>query len=218
MSDDVAQFPQEQAPQPALLKLSGRAHDVAVALGECNGQAASLYESAHRVLMDAQNPARIRLAACGLREILTELHDAPKPEDLKQRVRNLRESWDVAKRVVDVGPEADVSSFAPTLDAFFDAFVKDYPGRRNQASATIERLDPSGRVAPPVVHRERGKVWMDFSDYFSAVLHGGKCPTEEEFRSEVEAFDGFVLGVLRPTTFADLNEIDRLIAKGAPGD
>jgi hypothetical protein len=218
MSDAAPQPSEEEVPQPALLELSGRARDVVAALTDHGAQAVSLYRGALRVLADTQNPARIRLAACGLRELLDELHDAPKPRDLKQRVRDLRKAWDVAKRSLEVTAESEDSSFAQTLDAFFVAFDEDYPGRRSQASATIERLDPYGRTAPPVVHRARGEVWMDFSGYFSLVLHRSHQPTEDEFRSQLEAFEGFLLDVLRPQTFAEIGEIDNLIAEGPPGD
>jgi hypothetical protein len=230
MSADAAQPRQDQPPQAALLELSGRARDVVAALTTRDEHAASLYEGALRVLADAQNPARLRLAACGLRELLGELHDAPKPQDLKQRVRKLRDAWDVSKRTLGVAPDAqddseaqddpdsEGSTFTQTLDAFFVAFDEDYPGRRKQAGDTIEKLDPSGRTAPPVVHQARGDVWMEFSGYFSAVLHGGKRPSEDEFRSQVDAFEVFLLDVLRPQTFADIGKIDDLIAEGPPGD
>jgi hypothetical protein len=218
MSDAAAQPSRDETPPPALLELSGRARAVVAALADHGDQAVSLYEAALRVLADARNPARARLAACGLRELLDELHDAPKPQDLKQRVRELRKAWDVAKRSLEVAPESEDSSFAHTLDGFFVAFDEDYPGRRSQASATIERLDPAGRTAPPVVHRARGEVWMEFSRYFSLVLHGNYQPTEDEFRSQFDALERFLLDVLRPQTFAELGEIDNLISEGPPGD
>jgi hypothetical protein len=220
MSHDAAQPDQEPLPQPPLLALTSRVRDVVGALAQRDDQAAVLYEGALRVLADRNNPARIRLAACGLRELLGELHDAPKPEDLKERVKKLRKAWEVSKRALVAAEAEDEGSagFAQILDVFFVEFEEDYPGRRSQASGTIEQLDPSGRTAPPVVHRARGQTWMDFSGYFSGVLHGGKRPTEDEFRSQLEAFEGFLLDVLRPQTFADFSEIDNLIAEGPPGD
>jgi hypothetical protein len=224
MSRNPAQPSRDETPQPPVPELSGRAHDVVAALAEHDAQATFLYEGALRVLADAQNPAHIRLAACGLRELLDELHDAPKPESLKQRVGKLRDAWNVAKRTLGVIPETEdasepgETSFAQTLDAFFVAFEEDYPGRRKQAGDTIEKLDPSGRTAPPVVHRARGDVWMEFSRYLSLVLHGSHRPSEEEFRSQLNAFEGFLLDVFRPQTFADIGKIDDLIAEGPPSD
>jgi hypothetical protein len=152
-----------------------------------------------------------------LRELLDEFHDAPKGEKLGNRVKKLKERWDVARRSYGAAPASGESGFAQTLEEFFLEFERDYPARRSQASDTIGRLDPSGRTAPPVVHRARGEEWMDFSGYFSGVLHGGKQPTEEAFMSRLEAFERFLLDWLRPRTFADLGDIDEMIAEGPPG-
>jgi hypothetical protein len=59
---------------------------------------------------------------------------------------------------------------------------------------------------------------MEFSGYFSLVLHGNHQPTEDKFRSRLQALEGFLLDVLRPRTFAELGEIDNLIAEGPPGE
>jgi len=203
------------APERARLELSGRSRQLLAALAERQDEAGALYEGALRVLADRGNPARIRLAACGLRELLDEFHEGPKGEKLGERVKQLKKRWQVASRSFGATPDDAETGFAATLDAFFVEFERDYPGRRNQASDTIRRLDPSGRAAPPVVHRARGNEWMEFSGYFSGVLHGGH-PTEEAFLSRLQAFERFLLDWLRPRTFADLSEIDNLIAEGPP--
>jgi hypothetical protein len=216
MSHDAGQPDPDPTPQRPLLELSGRARDVLAALTDHNDEAAALYEGALRVLADRENAARIRLAACGLRELLDEFHEGPKGEKLGERVKRLRDHWEVAERSLGVTPEAQASGFAQTLDGFFVEYERDYPRRRDQASDTIGRLDPSGRAAPPVVHRARGDEWMAFSGYFSGVLHGDVRPTEDAFQARLEAFERFLLDWLRPRTFADLSEIDDLIAKGPP--
>jgi hypothetical protein len=67
VSDAGGPLPGEDpAPQRRLLELSGRARDLLAALTERKGEAGALYEGALRVLADRENPARIRLAACGL--------------------------------------------------------------------------------------------------------------------------------------------------------
>ena len=198
------------------LELSGRARDLLAALTERKDEAGALYEGALRALADRENPARIRLAACGLRELLDEFHEGPKGEKLGDRVKQLKKQWEVASRSFGAAPDGDTTGFATTLDDFFVDFEQDYPGRRNQASDTIQRLDPSGRTVPPVVHRARGDEWMDFSGYFSSVLHGGRRPTEKSFLSQIQAFERFLLDWLRPRTFADISEIDSLIAEGPP--
>jgi hypothetical protein len=202
--------------QRSLLELSGRSREVLDVLADGEGQAALLYEGALRVLADGDNPARVRLAACGLRELLDDFQDAPKGESLKVRIKNLQKEWKVARRSVDGVPDGAATGFTVVLDDFFVQFDADYPQRRSQASATVDKLDPSGRSAAPVVQGARGDRWMEFSSYFSTVLHGGMRPTEAEFRSRVDAFEGFLLDVFRPRTFADFDDLDDVIERGPP--
>jgi hypothetical protein len=77
--------------------MTGRARDLVAALTERKDEAGALYEGALRVLADRENPARIRLTACGLR-LLDEFQDAPKGEKLGNRVRRLKARWGVAGR------------------------------------------------------------------------------------------------------------------------
>lgn len=216
MNRDAAQPDHEPTSQWPLLELNGRARDVLAALTERNNEAGTLYTGALRVLADRENPARVRLAAYCLRELLEAFHEKKKGEDLKELVRKLQKSWEVVSRSFGVEPDGDDRSFAQTLNNFFVQFENDNPRRKVRASDTIGRLDPSGRTAPPVVNRARGDAWIEFIDYFNGVLHGGKRPTEESFLSQLEAFERFLLDWLRPQTFADLSEIDNLIAKGPP--
>jgi hypothetical protein len=216
MNHDAAQPDDEPTPQRPLLELSGRARDVLVVLSEKSKEAGALYQSALSVLADRENPRSVRLAACGLRELLDELHEEEETETLGNRVKKLSEQWDVAKRSVGVTSESLDSGFIQTLEVFFVEHKKDYPGRRSQASDTIQRLDPSGRTAPPTVNEARGREWMTFSSYFSNVLHGKIRPTEDAFRAQLEAFERFLLDWLRPRTFDDLSDMDDLIAKGPP--
>lgn len=216
MSHDAAQPNHEPTPPRPLLELSGRAHDVLAALAKHNDEASALYQSALRVLADRENPARVRLAACGLRELLDAFHEEEESETLGTRVKRLCDQWEVAKHSLGITGEAMDSGFIQILEDFFVEYKKDYPGRRNQASDTIGRLDPSGRTVPPTVHHARGREWMTFSGYFSRVLHGDVRPTEDAFRAKLEAFERFLLDWLRPRTFDDLSEIDDLIAKGPP--
>jgi hypothetical protein len=197
-------------------ELSGRSREILDILADYDGQAAALYEGALRVLADGENPARIRLAACALRELLDDFQDSPKGDNLKVRVTKLKDAWEVAQRSLEGGPDAGARGFAVALDSFFVEFEADYPQRRSQAGATVGRLDPSGRSAAPAVQRARGDRWMEFSRYFNMVLHGGERPTEADFRMRVAAFEDFLIDVLRPRTFADFDDLDDVIASGPP--
>jgi hypothetical protein len=198
-----------------LLKFTGQARDLLAALAEQNDECGALYTGALRVIADRQNPARIRFAAYGLRELLDAFQEGPKPEKLGERVKKLKKQWDVASRSSGAAPDGTEDDFAQTLNEFFAEYERDFPGRRQQASETIRRLDPSGRTPPPTVHLARGEAWMAFNRYFNGLLHGGNA-TEEAFMAEVRAFERFLLDWLRPETFRDFNEIDQLLAEGPP--
>ena len=203
------------APGWPLLELTDQARDLLAALNEQGNECGLLYTGALRVLADLRNPARIRLAACGLRELLDEFHEAPMGGKLGERVKKLKKRWEVASRSAGAAPMGGADDFAQALNDFFAEYERDFPGRRQQASETIRRHDPSGRTPPPSVHRARGEAWMAFSGYFSGVLHGDR-QTEEAFMAELNAFERFLLGWLRPETFKDYSELDQLLAEGPP--
>ena len=126
-----------------------------------------LHEGALRVAADGANPVRTRLAAYALRELMDDLEreagftrQAP---TLKERVGKLRKEWSVAQRSFDVGSDGRGTGFARTLDEFFVSFEADYPKRRDQASATIGRLDPAKRGRhPPFEARKRLDAVQDY--------------------------------------------------------
>ncbi|HEX4114905.1 MAG TPA: hypothetical protein VHY18_03425 [Solirubrobacteraceae bacterium] len=216
-SHDSAQPNDEPMSQRPLLGLSGRARDVLAVLAREDEEARALYESALRVLDDRENPRRVRLAACGLRELLDAFHEEKKGGSLGDRVKRLSDEWDEAKRSPGIAEGTFGSGFVQSLESFFVEYKKDYPGRKRQASDTIERRDPAQRTPQPAVRDARGRDWMTLSGYFSNVLHGKIRPTEAEFRAQLEALESFLLDWLRPMTFDDLSDMDDLIAEGPPG-
>jgi hypothetical protein len=213
---DAIQPDDEPTPQWPLLELTGRAREVLAVLGREDEEARALYESALRVLDDRENPRRVRLAACGLRELLDAFHEEKKGESLGNRVKQLSDEWDKVKSSPGVTDGRVDSGFVQRLAVFFVEYKKDLPGKRKQASDTIERRDPARRTPQPAVRDARGRDWMTLSSYFSNVLHGKIRPAEAEFRARLEALDSFLLDWLRPTAFDDLSDMDDLIAKGPP--
>jgi hypothetical protein len=213
---ETAQPNDEPSPQRPPAGLSGRARELLAVLAREDEEARALYESALRVLDDLENPRRVRLAACGLRELLDAFHEEKKGESLGNRVRTLSDEWDEVKSSPGVSEGRLDPGFIASLTAFFVAYKEDLPGKRKQASETIERRDPARRTAQPAVRDARGRDWMTLSGYFSNVLHGKIRPTEAEFRARLEALESFLLDWLRPTTFDDLSDMDDLLAEGPP--
>ncbi len=214
--NDAIQPDDEPTPQWPLLELTGRAREVLAVLAREDEEARALYESAFRVLDDRENPRRVRLAACGLRELLDAFHEEKKGESLGNRVKQLSDEWDDVRCSPGAAEGCLDPGFVQSLAAFFVEYKKDLPGRKNQASETIERRDPARRTPQPAVRDARGRDWMTLSGYFSNVLHGKIRPTEAEFRARLEALESFLFDWLRPMTFDDLSDMDDLIAEGPP--
>jgi hypothetical protein len=199
----------DAAQPPSPFELSGRQREVLDVLAREGDQAGVLYLGALRVLTDLENPTRLRLAAYSLRELLNDLHHGPKEDDLPARVRRLREEWQITRQSEDSG-------FDETLTRFFGEFEQNYPQRRELVSKTIERLDPSGRKPSPAVSRARGDAWMALTKFFNKILHGNRQTTDDEFDAEFTKLDDFLLDLVRPSTFADLDQLDDLILEGPP--
>jgi hypothetical protein len=181
--------------------------------------ALALYRGALRLLADSDNPAAVRLAAAGVRELMDELQGAAGFEttapDLLPRVRRLANEWEVVRPAFAEGGE-QADGFGQTLDAFF-AWFDAQPSQRQQAVATFDRLDPAGRNAPPVVGEARAAAWMSFRRWFNDVLHGNLEASEAEFGLELGRLEALLLAWLSPRPFKDLDRIDALL-KGAPPD
>jgi hypothetical protein len=208
MSHHDAPIPDAAKP-PSPFELSGRQREVLDVLAREGDQAGVLYLGALRVLTDLENPTRLRLAAYSLRELLNDLHHGPKRDDLPVRVRRLRRGWQITRQSEDSG-------FDETLTRFFAEFEQNYPQRRELVSKTIERLDPSGRKPSPAVSRARGDAWMALTKFCNKILHGNRATTDDEFYGELTALEDFLLGLIRPTTFADFDQLDDLMLEGPP--
>lgn len=217
-SSAIGPGPGEEPASPPL-ELSGRSRELLDILVDFEGAAAVLYEGALRVVADGANPVRIRLAAHALRELMDDLEREAgftrKGPTLKERVRKLHEEWKVAEHSFEVSPDGSGSGFAQTLDAFFAGYEADYPERRDQAGATIGKLDPAGREAPPTVREARASAWMRFRGYFNNVAHGS-AGSDAEFRNRLQSFESFLLDWFEPRTFADFEAIDELLKQGPP--
>lgn len=209
-----------EEPARQAIGLSGRSRELLDILVDFKGNAGVLYEGALRVATDGGNPVGIRLAAHALREVMDDLEREAgftrKGPTLKERVGQLHEEWKVAERSFEVASDGSGRGFVHTLNEFFAAYEADYPDRRDQASATIGKLDPAGREAPPAVRNARASAWMRFRRYFNNVLHGSTGPADAEFRSQLESFEAFLLDWFEPRTFADFEAIDDLLQRGPP--
>jgi hypothetical protein len=204
-------------PQPPLV-LRARQLEVLAAL-KGRRQAPALYEGVLRILADDGNPARVRLAAGGLRELMDELErdagEVPAGPRLGQRVKALDKQWAVARVRVDTAD--GVRAFTQTMDEFFAEYRADFKTRRETAEGTLQKLDPARREdAPPIVSGPRRNTWTDFRDKFNPVLHGSASTDEAAFRALVTAFESFLIDWLRPQPLQDVPLLEQLLKEGPP--
>jgi len=205
-------------------------YDAFSALSEEGPELARMYHAATTIL-NTDFPERMVLAAHEIRELMEKLPrymDVPITATgygLKGEVRNLHDRW--MRAIERTGCYADgnwrgkldgaLRSFLKGLGRFFDRFSAHMPSRREETRQLLRKLD--GGAPPLPEHLEDLNVaqWLDMREFFESVAHHGGT-TEDQFRRRLEGFEAFSLGRLRPPTFADLDEIDRLIQEGEAGD
>lgn len=181
--------------------------------------AAPLYRGALLVWEQASNPVRPFLAAAASRELMDELERSAgidhNPPNWRQRVEELEEAWDLARRSLDAGADWNSSAFPEILEEFF-ATSRSEPKRRELAERTLRALDPSGRSGDAQVRAAQAASWMKFRRYLNDVVHANTRPEDGLFREELQRLELFILDWLRPHTFEDFDQLDEALAQGPP--
>jgi hypothetical protein len=196
-------------------------------LGAKNPDLASMYYGAIYVLASPANPERFSQSAQSIRELVQklwmefDLSLKGKTKGLKESVRELEFKWlkirskngkiiNAAEFVV-----AELEVFSSELDAFFDNNNRYLPTQRQKTSRTIAKMDPMiGKLPGPIMDL-RVKEFGLLENYFQAVAHHNKRPSNDsEFLGYVAALEIFLLDRLRPRTASNFSEIDRLIKEG----
>jgi len=193
------------------------------ALQERDDRLGVMYIGALQVLRQRENPDRFALCAHGIREILEKLPeylDLPlerKDASLTAKVRELQNAWSKVAREAD-GAEwmtKGVERFLKVVVAqFFAWFERHQPKRVDRVKKIFRGLDPGAGQLPPPIEDLRLKEWDRFNDYFQDVSHHRVLTTDAEIENWLTALERFLLDRLKPRTFEDHAEIDKLIAEG----
>jgi hypothetical protein len=214
--------------QPTPLQLSGQQRALYEALSEKDERLAGMYLGSLLVLRQIENPDLLALAAHGLRELMEKLPrylDLPvaaKPPSLKEKVRSLLQSWGSAARhsqcLLDPAwsgaIDGPLRKFLKRTQEFFSWFESEHPTRKQQTAKVLRSLDPINRPLPAPIEQLRIEEWDKCHNYFEGVSHHTILLPPEDFTSWLAVLERFLLDRLRPRTFEDHTEIDRIISEG----
>lgn len=189
-------------------------------------QVADMYRGAIYVLGQTRNPDRFALAAHALRELIEKLSErlgAPVAggPSLKERVLQLRQKWPgealgtvYDERTNSLSSSKPVRGFLDKAREFFDWFDQIFPSRRERIGEFFAATDPLRRRLPPPIEKGHIARWLDVRDALVAIAHHGRNVTELEFQQVFDSLDSLLIERLRPKTFEQQDEIDRIIAEG----
>jgi hypothetical protein len=214
--------------QPMPLQLSGQQRALYEALSEKDERLAGMYLGSLLVLRQTENPDLLALAAHGLRELMEKLpryFDLPvgtKPPSLKVKVLELTRSWGNAVKNSKCGEnpswsgviDSPLRKFLKKTQEFFTWFEAEHPTRKQQTAKVLRGLDLIDRPLPAPIEQLRIEEWDKCHDYLKGVSHHAILPWPGDFISRLEVLECFLLDRLRPRTFEDHAEIDRIIREG----
>lgn len=220
MSDAMAEEGSaSSAPAPPLV-LSGQRRAVLDALSEQDRRLADMYAGALHVIGQSSNPERLPQAAHSIRELIEKLPrylDVPTPTappSLKEEVRSLVTAWREAAIDPATFDARRAADFLHKFERFAAWFESVHLTLRQRAAATVRRLDPLGRALPTPIEKLRIKEWQECNGFFQGVSHHTKPCTDDELHQWLDVLERFLLDRLRPRTFDDFSEIDKLIEEG----
>jgi hypothetical protein len=187
-----------------------------------------MYRGALQAAADLGNPDRFAQAAHSLRELMEKLpRDLDTPEEtgiptLTDKVRQLQRGWAGVMNHASwpgnppwQGEINDpMKAFLRKTEEFFDWLETDRQTRNQQAARVLRGMDPMGMELPEPIERLRIREWRLCHEYFENISHHRQQVAADEFQSWLQALERFLLDRLRPRTFEDHAELDRIIAEG----
>jgi len=210
---------------PQDLQLSHQPRLLYQELARRSPELARIYLGALMVFSSA-NPDRLALAAHGFRELIEKV---PRRlggvqtghESMTEQARKLQESWrqtcgtskchqDSWKGEID----EPLRNLLTTLGRFVDWLDQSRLPRMERYARTLQMLDDSPIYLPGSLRDKPIEEWQALDGHFTTISHhNNKLPiTEEEFLSQVDALERFLLSRLRPQTSADFDRIDVLVS------
>jgi hypothetical protein len=207
--------------------LTGQQLELYRALSEKSEKAAGWYHGGLIAFSNASNPERFVQAAHSIRELIKNLHkfiDVPAKSDkarMGDKFRTLADRWDKAKKktschdgkVWEGRIDDHLRRGLAAVDEAIEWLRVNRPTVRETSIALIRGLDVSRRRLPPSLETTHYTEWKALYDYFVAVCHHDRETDENEFSTNLYAFERFVLDRVRPKTLKEQTLIDQLIAE-----
>ncbi len=97
---------------------------------------------------------------------------------------------------------------------FFAWFEVEHPTRNQRITKILRGLDHLKTPRPKPIEELRIEEWDRCHEYFELVSHHTHTTTFEDFVSWFTALECFLLDRLRPRTFDDHTELDKIIKEG----
>lgn len=218
--------------QPSAPKLSLKGHQLALlkALKEIDDNhsepfsVADMYYGGLSVLADEKNPERIVLSAHCFRELIEKLpltFDIPIPHhsgNMGEKVNILKIKWEGTLKKLDCNSENEwkgeidqpLKQYLDSSRDFFQWHKEHRLTRTERPKQLSRKLDPSDDPMPSKLENIEAKTWIMHHSHFDGVSHHTLLP--EDYPSWIEHFERFLLDRLKPRTFNDQAEIDKIVS------
>ncbi len=189
---------------------------------------ADLYSSCLTVL-ETKETCKLQMTAHCMREILEKLqflinstYSATLPRALKGVVNELQQKWQNLLRKPawqdrvwkSKTVDGALNCFLDEFQAFSNNVDAEWPSRRKLKANLMKHFSASPRKTPEAVIDSFVRTWDTYDDYFKAMSHNQLPLDEGNLRDHLDHCERFILGIIEPPTFEELDEIDALIKKG----
>jgi len=187
------------------------------------------YESIVNILNANNIPDNTRMAAFGIRELLNKLPEyvnAPfnkNTNKLGMLTVNLKSKWQGRKieACLDIAWSEyhieQIKNFLIECRDFFQRNDEIHLSRKEKAIAASRTLNTkhSEENLPEHLEERIAIEWNGFLDYFNGVAHSkyGITP-KDQFIDQLSSLEEFLIGLLEPNVFDDMQEIDEIINAG----
>jgi hypothetical protein len=110
-----------------------------------------------------------------------------------------------------------MEKFLTEARIFFATFARDFQTRRNEAATVLRQLDRSELGIPLALEERNVDRWMHLLGYFTSVCHHGRTD-RESLPTRLAELEELLLARLCPSTVADFDEIDGILAEAGDAD
>lgn len=187
-----------------------------------------IYLGALATFADRANPESLTQAASSLRNLMTKLpeyFDVPQKErsrGVHDMLGSTADAWEKMLRNSSCRKgdgtwqgsiDGSLRRVLGRLGSFFEWYQSHRLNRKQEASAALREMDSADLDVPGPLHQLQVQTWDSLAGYFTRVLHHDPGATRSDFAAHLASLERMILDKLAPSTFANFDEIDSLIAE-----